>query len=143
MREYLFWGAWFTALATTGLLFLWSLSFSPFQHPGQTANEAAIIFFPIMILRWLAIGCTIALVAIAWAQQMNLATYSLIGLMIAVVALHLILGLINVAVMNAWLSVEPVRTRSTNAIYVGIYFGLPILWMLLTAFLATITKQSQ
>jgi hypothetical protein len=63
--------------------------------------------------------------------------------MIAVVALHLILGLVNVAVMNAWLSVEPVRTRSTNAIYFGIYFGLPILWMLLTAFLATMTKQSQ
>jgi hypothetical protein len=138
MRETFFWGGWFTALATTTLLFLWSLSFSPFKHPGQTANEAAIIFFPVMILRWLAIACTIALVAIAWAQQMNLATYSLIGLMIAVLALHLILGLINIAIMNAWLSVEPVRTRSTNAIYVGIYFGLPVLWMFLTACLANI-----
>ncbi|MBE9210843.1 hypothetical protein IQ244_30955 [Nostoc sp. LEGE 06077] len=37
-------------------------------------------------------------------------------------------------IMNVWLSVEPMKTRTTNAIYAGIYFGLPIFWILLTAY---------
>ncbi|MEH1970884.1 MULTISPECIES: hypothetical protein [unclassified Nostoc] len=133
MKQAFFWGCWFTTLGTTGLLFLWSLPLSPFSHPGITANEAAIIFFPVMGLRWLAVASTLALVVIAWGQHLNLATGSVIGLTILVLALHLVFGLINIGIMNVWLSVEPIKTRATNAVYAVIYFGLPIFWILLTA----------
>ncbi|MBH8563855.1 hypothetical protein I8748_16935 [Nostoc sp. CENA67] len=133
MKQAFFWSSWFTTLGTTGLLFLWSLPLSPFTHPGSTANEAAIIFFPVMGLRWLAIASTITLVVMAWGRQLNLATGSVIGLTILVLALHLVLGLINIGIMNVWLSVEPIKTRTTNTVYAGIYFGLPTFWILLTA----------
>ncbi|BAZ52275.1 hypothetical protein JMG10_40430 [Nostoc ellipsosporum NOK] len=133
MKQALFWGSWFTTLGTTGLLFLWSLPLSPFTYPGTTANEAAIIFFPVMGLRWLSIASTLIIVVMAWGRRLNLATSSVIGLTILVLALHLILGLVNIGIMNVWLSVEPMKTRTTNAVYAGIYFGLPMFWILLTA----------
>ncbi|WP_341529549.1 hypothetical protein WKK05_09695 [Nostoc sp. UHCC 0302] len=135
MKEALFWGCWFTSLGTTALLFLWSLPLSPFTHPGITANEAAIIFFPVMGLRWLTLGITLALVAINWGRHLNLVIGSVIGLTILVLALHLVLGIINIAIVNAWLSVEPIKTRANNAIYAGIYFGLPMFWILVVVVL--------
>ncbi|PMB26006.1 hypothetical protein CEN45_04740 [Fischerella thermalis CCMEE 5198] len=42
IKQTLFWGCWFTSLATTALLFFWSLPLSPFKHPGINANEAVI-----------------------------------------------------------------------------------------------------
>lgn len=135
MKQAFFWGSWFTTLGTTALLLLWSLPLSPFTHPGTTANEAAIIFFPVMGLRWLAIASAVTLVIIFWGQRLNLATSSVIGLIVLALALHLIFGLINLGIMNVWLSVEPIKTRTNNAVYAGIYFGLPIFWILLTAYL--------
>ncbi|WP_414571744.1 hypothetical protein [Nostoc sp. CCY 9925] len=135
MKQALFCGCWFTSLGTTALLFFWSLPISPFTHPGTTANEAAIIFFPVMGIRWLALASTLFLLVIAWGQYLNLEVVSVISLIIFVLGLHFILGIINVAIMNVWLSVEPIKTRTNNAVYAGIYFGLPIFWLLLVALL--------
>ncbi|MEH2066808.1 MAG: hypothetical protein V7K47_01305 [Nostoc sp.] len=133
MKQVFFWGCWFISLGSTALLFFWSLPMSPFTHPGITANEAVIIFFPVMAIRWLALACTLFLLVIAWGQYLNLATGSMIALVILVLALHFILGIINIAIMNVWLSVEPIKTRATSAVYAGIYFGLPMFWLLLVA----------
>jgi hypothetical protein len=133
IKQTLFWGCWFTSLATTALLFFWSLPLSPFKHPGINANEAVIIFFPIMGIRWLALATTLALVVIVWGRRLNLATHWIVILTILVLALHFLLGVVNIGIMNAWLSVEPIKTRATNAIYAAIYFGLPMFWVLLTA----------
>ncbi|MDZ8104127.1 MAG: hypothetical protein RM338_00680 [Nostoc sp. DedQUE12a] len=133
MNQAFFWGSWFTSLASTALLFFWSLPMSPFTHPGMKANEAAIIFFPVAGIRWLGLASTLFLVAIAWGQYLNLQPVSAISLTIFVLVLHFILGVINIAIMNLWLSVEPIKTRTTNAIYAGIYFGLPMFWLLLVA----------
>ncbi|WP_445633157.1 TspO protein [Nostoc sp. DSM 114161] len=133
MNQAFFWGSWFTSLASTALLFFWSLPMSPFTHPGMKANEAAIIFFPVAGIRWLGLASTLFLVANAWGQYLNLQPVSAISLTIFVLVLHFILGVINIAIMNLWLSVEPIKTRTTNAIYAGIYFGLPIFWLLLVA----------
>ncbi|MDZ8026084.1 MAG: hypothetical protein RMX97_15530 [Nostoc sp. DedQUE11] len=133
MNQAFFWGSWFTSLASTALLFFWSLPMSPFTHPGMKANEAAIIFFPVTGIRWLALASTLFLLVIAWGQYLNLEVVSVISLIIFVLCLHFILGIINVAIMNVWLSVEPIKTRTNNAVYAGIYFGLPIFWLLLVA----------
>jgi len=64
---------------------------------------------------------------------LNLATRWIVGLAIAVLALHFVLGIINLGVMNVWMSIDHTKTRTTNAVYAGIYFGLPTLLLLLTA----------
>ncbi|MEI2582692.1 hypothetical protein [Scytonema sp. PRP1] len=133
MEQVLFWGCWFATLGTTALLLLWSLPLSPFTHPGITANEAVIIFLAVMVIRWLALAAALILVVIVWGQRLNLATRWIVGLAIAVLALHFVLGIINLGVMNVWLSIDHTKTRATNAIYAGIYFGLPTLLLLLTA----------
>ncbi len=132
-KQTLFWGCWFASLATTALLFFWSLPLSPFKHPGINANEAVIIFFPVMALRWLTLATTLVLVVIAWGRRLNFATHWIVILTIVILALHFLLGVINIGIMNTWLSVEPIKTRATNAFYAAIYFGLPIFWLLLTA----------
>ncbi len=133
MEQVFFWGCWFATLGTTALLLFWSLPLSPFTHPGITANEAVIIFLPIMVIRWLALAAALILVVIFWGQRLNLATRWIVGLVIVVLALHFVLGLINLGVMNVWLSIDDTKTRATNAIYAGIYFVMPTLLLLLTA----------
>ena len=133
MEQVFFWSCWFATLGTTALLLLWSLPLSPFTHPGITANEAVIIFLPIMVIRWLALAAALMLVVILWGQRLNLATRWIVGLAIAVLALHFVLGIINLGVMNVWMSIDDTKTRTTNAIYAGVYFGLPTLLLLLTA----------
>ncbi len=135
MNQAFFWGSWFTSLASTALLFFWSLPMSPFTHPGMKANEAAIIFFPVMGIRWLGLASTLFLVAIAWGQYLYSEAISIISLAIFVLGLHFILGVINIVIMNLWLSVEPIKTRTTNAIYAVIYFGLPMFCLLFVALL--------
>ncbi|MFN6515014.1 MAG: hypothetical protein RMY29_010990 [Nostoc sp. CreGUA01] len=133
MNQAFFWGSWFTSLVSTALLFFWSLPMSPFTHPGMKANEAAIIFFPVMGIRWLALASTLFLAAIAWGQYLYSEAISIIYLAIFVLVLHFVFGLINVVIMNLWLSVEPIKTRTTNAIYAVIYFGLPMFCLLFVA----------
>ncbi|MBC1241592.1 hypothetical protein [Nostoc sp. 2RC] len=133
MNQALFWGSWFVSLGSTALLFFWSLPLSPFTHPGMKANEAVIIFFPVAGIRWLGLASTLFLLAITWGQYLNLEAVYAISLLIFVLVLHLFFGVINIAIMNLWLSVEPIKTRTTSAIYAGIYFGLPMFWLLLVA----------
>jgi len=109
MEQVLFWSCWFATLGTTALLLLWSLPLSSFTHPGITANEAVIIFLPIMVIRWLALAAALILVVIVWGQRLNLATRWIVGLAIVVLALHFVLGIINLGVMNVWL-IEPSPT---------------------------------
>lgn len=86
-----------------------------------------------MVIRWLALTAALILVVIVWGQRLNLATRWIVGLAIAVLALYFMLGLINLGVMNVWLSVDHTKTWGTNAVYAEIYFSLPTLLLLLTA----------
>lgn len=133
MEKVLFFCCWFATLGTTALLLFWSLPLSPFTHPGITANEAVIIFFPIMLMRWLALAAALILIVIAWGRRLNMAMRWIVSLSIVVLALHFVLGVINIGVMNAWMSIDHTKTRATNAVYAAIYFGLPTLLLLLTA----------
>ena len=83
MEQVFFWGCWFATLGTTALLLFWSLPLSPFTHPGITANEAVIIFLPVMVIRWLALAAALILIVIVWGQRLNLATRWIVGLAIA------------------------------------------------------------
>jgi hypothetical protein len=132
MEQILFWVSWLASLGITILLVFWSLPLSPFTHPGTTANEAAIVFLIVMVMRWGALAIALALVIIAWGRRLNLAIHWIIGLSIVVLVLHFILGIINLGVMNAWLSVDETKTRATNTIYAAIYFALPTLMLLVT-----------
>jgi hypothetical protein len=85
-----------------------------------------------MVMRWGALAIALALVIIAWGRRLNLAIHWIIGLSIVVLVLHFILGIINLGVMNAWLSVDETKTRATNTIYAAIYFALPTLMLLVT-----------
>ncbi|MEW6497441.1 MAG: hypothetical protein AB1589_33810 [Cyanobacteriota bacterium] len=143
MQQVLFWSCWFASLGTTALLLFWSLSLSPFAYPGTTPNEAIIIFFPVMLIRWLALAVALRLVVLAWKRYLNLAQRWVVGLTIVVLALHFLFGIVNLGAMNVWLSTDDTKTRSTNAVYAGIYFGLPTLFLLLTAALMLTAARSR
>ncbi|NMF61599.1 hypothetical protein DP115_01830 [Brasilonema octagenarum UFV-OR1] len=86
-----------------------------------------------MLMRWLALAAALILIVIAWGRRLNMAMRWIVGLSIVVLALHFVLGVINIGVMNAWMSIDHTKTRATNAVYAAIYFGLPTLLLLLTA----------
>jgi hypothetical protein len=74
MEQVFFWVSWWTSVGITALLLFWSLPLSPFTHPGTTANEAAIIFLIVMVMRWFALATALVLVTIAWGRHFNLTT---------------------------------------------------------------------
>ncbi|MBO3460679.1 hypothetical protein G7B40_025750 [Aetokthonos hydrillicola Thurmond2011] len=133
MENLLFWASWLVSLGITALLVFWSLPLSPFTHPGTTANEAAIIFLLVMVIRWGALATALALAIIAWWRRLDLVIHWIIGLSIGALVLHFLLGIINLGVMNAWLSVDQNKTRAINTVYAVIYFAVPTLVLLLTA----------
>ncbi|MDF5714270.1 MAG: hypothetical protein PUP93_10345 [Rhizonema sp. NSF051] len=133
MEQILFWSCWLASLGITALLLFWSLPLSPFTHPGITPNEAVIIFLLVMVMRWLALAVVLMQVAIIWGRRLNLATRWIVGLTIVVVALHFLLGIVNLGVLNVWMSIDHTKTRANNAVYAGIYFSLPTLLLLFTA----------
>lgn len=95
MEQKCFWISWLMTLATTGLLLLWSLPLAPFTTPGTPANEAVIIFFPVMLLRWSTLVILLYWTTLQGCTRLSLSTqWSVIGV-IAVLLLHVILGIIN------------------------------------------------
>gem|GEM_PF-3686157 len=94
-----------------------------------------------MVIRWLSLATTLILIVTAWGRRLNLATSWIFGLSLIALILHLIFGLVNLGVMNAWLSIDQTRTRATSAVYAGIYFGLPILLLLFTGLLMVIVSR--
>lgn len=133
MEQVFFWVSWWISFGITALLLFWSLPLSPFTHPGTTANEAAIIFLIVMVMRWLALATALVVVTIAWGRHLNLTPQWMIALIIVVLALHLVLGIVNLGVMNAWLSIDSSKSRAINTVYAVIYFALPTLVLSLTA----------
>lgn len=127
-----FWLAWFGAGLATVLLFVWGLELAPFKTGGR-ANEAAIVFFPVMIARWVALAACLGIggwmVMRKWTRGIGWG----IGVIVALLAVHLVLGLINLGVANAWMSVEPEKTEGTMWGLVAVYFGLPVAAMVVSA----------
>jgi hypothetical protein len=126
MEQKCFWLGGLVTLATTGLLLLWSLPLAPFTTPGMPANEAAIIFFPVMFLRWVALATLLYYSTLQWCTRLSLSPPWSVGLVAAVLLLHGVLGVINLGVLNLWLSVSESKTRMTEIICVVFYFGLPL-----------------
>ncbi len=143
MESKCFWSNWLVTLGTTGLLFVWSLPLSPFSTPGMRANEAVIIFLPLMLLRWLALAILLWQSALQWAPRLRLSSHWGIGMAILVLVLHLVLGSVNLGVMNLWLSVAETKTRAVEIMCVVVYFGLPLLALALCTALRVAATQSR
>ncbi|UBF30789.1 hypothetical protein K9N68_39745 (plasmid) [Kovacikia minuta CCNUW1] len=126
MEQKCFWVGWLVTLATTGLLLLWSLPLAPFATPGMLANEAVIVFFPVMLLRWIALATLLYWSTLQWCTRLSFSTQWCVVSIIAVLLLHLVLGVINLGILNLWLSVLASKTRTTEIVCVVIYFGLPL-----------------
>lgn len=134
MEQKCFWIGWFTTLATTGLLLLWSLPLSPFTTPGMRANEAAIVFFPVMLLRWVTLATLLYRVTLQRCTQLSFSMQWSVVIIVAVLLLHVVLGVINLGILNLWLSVSESKTRMTEIVCVVLYFGIPLsVLMLCTA----------
>ncbi len=126
MEQKCFWIGWLVTLATTGLLLLWSLPLAPFTTPGMPANEAVIVFFPVMFLRWLTLAVLLYYSTLQWCTRLSLSTQWSVVSVVAVLLLYGVLGVINLGILNLWLSVSENKTRMTEIIYVMVYFGLPL-----------------
>jgi hypothetical protein len=129
----LFWIAWAGAALATVLLLVWSWELAPFSWPGMRANEGAIVFFPVMAVRWTALAACLSIGAWVLIRKWLGGVGWGIGVMSGLLVVHLVLGLVNVGVMNAWLSVEPEKTRGTMWGLVAVFFGLPVVTMVVTA----------
>lgn len=126
MEQKCFWLGWLVTLATTGLLLLWLLPLAPFTTPGMPANEAVIVFFPVMFLRWLILAILLYYSTLQWCTRLSLTTQWSVVSVVAVLLLHGVLGVINLGILKLWLSVSENKTHMTEIICVMIYFGLPL-----------------
>ncbi len=126
METKCFWISWLVTLAATVLLLLWSLPFAPFTTPGMRANEAVIVFFPVMLVRWLALATLLYQSTLQWLVRFQISTRWSVVSAIAVLLLHGVLGVVNLGVLNLWLSVSESKTRAVELVCVVIYFGLPL-----------------
>ena len=126
MEQKCFWISWLGTLVTTGLLLLWSLPLAPFTTPGMRANEAVVVFFPVMLVRWFALATLLYWSTLQWCTRLALTTRWSVVSIIAVLLLHVVLGAINLGVLNLWLSASESKTRTAEVVCVVIYFGLPL-----------------
>src|SRR4051812_3576996 len=117
-----FWGGWSAALALTALLLVWHLPFAPFRTPGARANEAAVIFLLAMAVRWSVVAGLVVAVARLQAAGWGLRGWAAAGLLLGLLALHLLLGVVNLGVWNAWLSVGFPHTRTGDTLLAATYF---------------------
>lgn len=131
MEQKCFWLGWLVTLATTGLLLLWSLPLAPFTTPGMQSNEAVIVFFPVMLLRWVTLATLLYYSTLQWCTRLSLSTPWSVVSVVAVLLLHMVLGVINLGILNLWLSVSESKTRTTEMVCVVLYFGLPLAVMVL------------
>lgn len=127
MEQKCFWINWLVTLTTTCLLLLWSLPFAPFTAPGMRANEAVIVFFPVMLLRWVALATLLYQNTVQWCTRLSLSMQWSVVFVVAVLFLHVVLGCFNLGILNLWLSESESKTRTTEIICVLFYFGLPLL----------------
>ena len=98
------------------LLILWGCRpFSPFRHPGVTATEGAIVFLPLLLLRFVILGGV--LIALAWGSWLRVG-----GALLA----HFVLGMTVMYALERWLSVGYEKTRARNAFWAAWFFGVPL-----------------
>lgn len=141
MEQKCFWIGWFVTLATTGLLLLWSLPLAPFATPGIQANEAAIVFFPVMLLRWVTLAILLYQSTLQWCTQFSLSKQWSIISVVAVLLLHMVLGVINLGILNLWLSETESKTRTTEIVCVVLYFGIPLSVLVFCTVLRLVSMQ--
>gem|GEM_PF-3084369 len=72
MEQKCFWINWLVTLTNIGLLLLWSLPLAPFTTPGMRANEAVIVFFPVLFVRWLALATLLYQNTVLWSVRLQL-----------------------------------------------------------------------
>lgn len=98
------------------LLILWGCrQFSPFRHPGETATEGAIVFLPLLFLRFLLLGGVV--LTMAWGSFPRL---------VGALAAHCLVGMSVMYALERWLSVGYEKTRARNAIWAAWFFLVPI-----------------
>jgi hypothetical protein len=124
-----FGGCWVLAGLFTVLLFYWAQELPPFNPAGR-ASEGAIIFFPVMLIRWGLLAVCLGIVT--WLLARGLGGWWKAGLLGAVLAVHGVLGVVNVMVLNAWFSVTVEKTAAVEKALVATFFGLPGVMMLVT-----------
>jgi hypothetical protein len=117
------------ALGLTAILLLWHLPFAPFSTPGAKANEAVFVFLIAMALRWVILAGLVVSVARGWASRLSLRGLPRAGLVIGTLTLHLLLGLLNLGVWNAWLSRYPEHTPRGDSLLAAAYFSIPSLML--------------
>jgi hypothetical protein len=125
-----FWAGWLVALLLTALLLIWHLPSSPFSSPGARANEAAVVFLMAMSVRWLLLAGLIIVIAWTWSHRLRLPGWTSAGLLLGLCALHLLLGLLNAVLWNAWLGAGGTHTPTGDGLLAGVYFLNPTLVLL-------------
>jgi hypothetical protein len=124
------WAGWVSALLLTVLLQVWHLPFSPFSSPGARANEAAVIFLMVMAVRWVLLAALIVAIARSWSRRLRLTGWASAGLLLGLFALHLLLGLLNAGLWNAWISAGGMHALAGDWLLAGAYFLIPTLMLL-------------
>lgn len=79
-----------------------------------------------MFLRWLTLAILLYYSTLQWCTRLSLSTQWSVISVVAVLLLHVVLGVINLGILNLWLSVSENKTRLTEIVCVVLYFGLPL-----------------
>jgi hypothetical protein len=104
---------------------IWHLPFSPFNNPGATANEAAAIFLMAMAVRSVLLTGMMIIVARSWARRLRPPGWASAGLLLGHCALHMLLGLLNTVLWNAWISAGGTHMPAGDGLLAGAYFLIP------------------
>ena len=89
-------------------------------------NEAGVIFLFLMFLRWCVVAGLVVVVGLFLAIRFGTPTWVRVVVPMALVAIHGVIGLVNLGIWNGWVSAgtdSPPGTAWTLAIA---YFAIPL-----------------
>lgn len=125
MTSILYWLVWLFSLLATGMLLVWHLPFYPFSDSGARANEGAVLFMLLAFVRWFATGFLIVVITVLWMRRSGASAWLQMVVPVVMVALHVLLGLVNLGVWDAWLSAGKPHTPEGDKLLATVYFALP------------------
>jgi hypothetical protein len=88
-----------------------------------------VIFLLAMAVRWVLLAGMIIIVAWSWTYRLRFPGWASVGLL-GLCALHLLLGLLNAVLWNAWISAGVTHTPAGDGLLAGAYFLIPTLVLL-------------
>ena len=83
-----------------------------------------------MAVRWVLLAGLIVAVARSWARRLRLSGWASAGLLLGLCALHLLLGLLNAVLWNAWIGAGGTHSPAGDGLLAGVYFLIPTLVLL-------------